>query len=74
MYARLKGKCAPMEDLFYSSRNMTVVEKEMSQFNDQLKLLMSLHENIHTMLGVEEDKVEINKWIDTAQKTIFPKS
>ena len=74
MYARLKGKCAPMEDLFYSSRNMTVVEKEMSQFNDQLKLLMSLHENIHTMLGVEEDKVEINKWIDTAQKNIFPKS
>lgn len=74
MYARLKGKCAPMEDLFYSSRNMTVVEKEMSQFNDQLKLLMSLHENIHTMLGVEEDKVEINKWIDTAQNNIFPKS
>ena len=53
---------------------MTVVEKEMSQFNDQLKLLMSLHENIHTMLGVEEDKVEINKWIDTAQNNIFPKS
>ena len=74
VYARLKGKCAPMEDLFYSSRNMTVVEKEMSQFNDQLKLLMSLHENIHTMLGVEEDKVEINKWIDTAQNNIFPKS
>ena len=30
----------------------------MSQFNDQLKLLMSLHEQIHTMLEVEEGKIE----------------
>ena len=64
VYARLIRKCAAIEDLYYSSRNITAVQKEMCQFNDQLKLLMSLHEEIHTMLEVEEEKIESDKWID----------
>ena len=55
VYAR---KCAAIEDLFYSGRNITALQEEMCQFNDQLKLLMSLHEEIHTMLEVEEETIE----------------
>ena len=68
MYARLIRKCAAIEDLFYSSRNIKAVQ-EICQFNDQLKLLMSLHEEIHTMLEVE--KIESDEWIDKMDEQIF---
>ena len=58
MYARLIRKCVVIENLFYSSRNITAVKEEIFQFIDQLKLLMSLHEEIYTMLDVEEEKIE----------------
>ena len=53
VYARLIRKCAAIEDLFYSSRNISAIQEEICQFNDQLKLLMSLYEEIHAMLEVE---------------------
>ena len=43
----------------------------MCQFNDQLKLLMSLHEEIYTMLKVEEEKIESDEWIDMMDEQIF---
>ena len=36
----------------------------MCQFNDQLKLLMSLHEETHAMLEEEEEKIESDEWIN----------
>ena len=30
---------------------------------------MSLHEEIYTMLEVEEEKIESNEWIDIMEKT-----
>ena len=69
--ARLVRKCAAIEDLFYSRRNKTAVQEEMCQFSDHLKLLMSLHEKIHTMLEVEEEKIENDEWIDMMDKQIF---
>ena len=36
----------------------------MCQFNDQLKLLMSLHEEIHVMLEEEEEKIESDEWMN----------
>ena len=69
VYARLIRKCAAFEDLRYSSRNITAVQEEVCQFNDQLKLL-SLHEEIH-MLEVEEEKIESDEWIDMMNKQIF---
>ena len=36
----------------------------MCQFNDQLKLLMSLHEEIHAMLEEEEEKIESDEWMN----------
>ena len=54
---RLTKKCAAIEDLFYFSRNIIAVQEEMRRFNDQLKLLMSLHEEIHAMLEEEEEKL-----------------
>ena len=35
----------------------------MCQFNDQLKLLMSLHEEIYAMLE-EEEKIESDEWMN----------
>ena len=57
VYARLIRKCAAIEGLFYSSRNITAIQEGMCQFNELLKLLMLLHEEIHTMLEVEEEKI-----------------
>ena len=57
VYARLIRKCAGIDDLFYFNRNITAVQEETCQFNDQLKLL-SLHEEIHAML--EEEKKVMN--------------
>ena len=71
VYARLIRKCAAIENLFYSSRNITVVQEEMCQFNDQQKLLISLHEEIHKMLEVEEEKIESDEWIDMIDKQMF---
>ena len=45
------------------------MEEEMCQFKDKLKLLMSLHKEIYTMLEVEEEKIESNEWIDIMEKT-----
>ena len=64
VYARLIRKCAAIEDLFYSSRNISAIQEEICQFNDQLKLLMSLYEEIHAMLeveGKEENRRKRNK-------------
>ena len=43
----------------------------MCQFNDQLKLLMSLYEEIHTMLEVEEGTIESDEGIDVKDEQIF---
>ena len=61
---RLTGKSTAVEELVYCIRNMTVVKEEFCQFNDQLKLLMSLHEELHSILEVEEEKMESDEWID----------
>ena len=58
MYARLIRMCAAIEDLFYFNRNITAVQEEICQFNDKLKLLISLHEKIDTMLELQEEKIE----------------
>ena len=58
VYARLIRKCVVIENLFYTSRNITAVQEEIFQFIDQLKLLMSLHKEIYTMLDVEEENIE----------------
>ena len=69
MYARLMKECAAI--LFYSGRNITAVQEELCLFNDQLKLLMSLHEEIPTMLEVEEEKIESDECIDMMDKQMF---
>ena len=58
VYARLIKKFVVIKNLFYSSRNITAIQEEIFQFIDQLKLLMSLHEEIYTMLDVKEEKTE----------------
>ena len=58
VYARLIKKFVVIKNLFYSSRNITAIQEEIFQFIDQLKLLMSLHEEIYTMLDVKEENTE----------------
>ena len=47
-YARRIKTCLVIEDLFYSSRYITTVQEEMCQFHCQMKMLMSLPEEINT--------------------------
>ena len=70
VYARLIRKCVAIEDQFYSSRNISTVQEKICQFNNQLKLLMSLHEKIHAMLE-EEEKIESDEWIDIMDEQVF---
>ena len=49
VYARLIRKHSVIEDLFYCSKNITIIEEEICQFDDKLKLLMPFHKGIHTM-------------------------
>ena len=52
------------------NRNITAVQEEMYQFNDQLKLL-SWHEEIHAILEDEEEKKkESDEWINMMDEQV----
>ena len=70
MYERLIKKCSTIEELFYSSRNITAVQEEIFQFNDQLKLL-SLYEENHAILEEGEEKRESDELIDMMDEQVF---
>ena len=69
MHSRLLRKCGVVEDLLYSSRNMTAIE-EMSQLNDMFKLLMSLHREHVAMLS-EEEQMKNDDWFDLVDEEVF---
>ena len=43
LHARMTRKCKLIDDLVYSSSNVTTVKEKTDQFNDQFKQLVSLH-------------------------------
>ena len=69
-YSRLARKFNAVEDLLYSSKNKAAVEEEILQINDLTKLLMSLHDEYHELLG-EEDRAESDQSLDMIDEQIF---
>ena len=43
LHRRMTRKCKLIDDLMYSSSNVTTVKEENDHFNDQFKYLVSLH-------------------------------
>ena len=43
LHARMTRKCKLIDDLVYSSSNVTTVKEKTDQFNDKFKQLVSLH-------------------------------
>ena len=55
LYSRLLRKSGAIEDLLYSSKNKVVVEEELAQFDDILKLVVAAHEECKQYM--EEDQI-----------------
>ena len=53
VHARMTRKCKLIDDLMYSSSNVTTVKEETDQFNDQFKELLSLHKEYVGLLPQE---------------------
>ena len=70
LHARLTRKCKLIDDLMYSSNNVTTVKEEIDQFNYHFKKLVSMHKNDVRLLpqGVlnEEDD-----WFETVDEVAF---
>ena len=47
---RLIRKYSTIEDLLFSGRNAVIVEEEPGQFNDLLKMLLSVHQECNWLL------------------------
>ena len=69
LYARLIRKCAVVEDLFYSMRNITAAGGEMCQFWLIAVVGVIVWRNLHHVR--KEEKMESSEWIDLVDEQIF---
>ena len=60
---RLIRKHSTVEDLLFSSRNAVIVEEELGQFNDLIKMLVSVHEECNGLLR-EDERQNDDEWFD----------
>ena len=60
LYSRFLRKRGAMEDLVYSSKNKVAVEKELTQFNDILKLVVAAHEDVSNIWKKSESTIVMN--------------
>ena len=59
-----------IENLLYSSKNTIVVEEELKQFSDILKLVVGAHEKYKQCLQDEQIK-NSDKWLDEVDERVF---
>ena len=65
----MKRKCNLIDDLMYSSSNVTTVKEEADQLNDQFKELVSLHKEYIGLLP--QEKVNEDDWFETVNEVVF---
>ena len=70
MHSRLTRKSTAVQDLLYTSRNIVAVEEEMGQYNDILKMLMSLNDEYAKMLDAEE-QIKNDEWVELLDEEVF---
>ena len=67
---RLTRKYSTIEDLLFSTTNVLVVEEELNQLNDIFKMLLSVHEEYHSLLEDQEKAIE-DEWLDEIDCKIY---
>ena len=67
---RITRKCQLIDDLMYSSSNVTTVKEETDQVNDQFKELVSLHKEYVGLLPQEVINEE-DDWFETVDEVGF---
>ena len=70
LHRRMTRKCKLIDDLMYSSSNVTTVKEETDQFNDQFKELLSLHKEYVGLLPQEVANEE-DDWFETVDEVVF---
>ena len=63
-------KCKLIDDLMYSSSNVTTVKEETDHFNDQFKYLVSLQKEYVGLLPQEVFDEE-DDWFETVDEVVF---
>ena len=66
----MKRKWNLIDDLMYSSSNLTTVKEENEQLNDQFKALVSLHKEYPDLLP-QEVVTEEHDWFETINEVVF---
>ena len=67
---RFIRKYATFEDLLFSTRNVVVVQEEMGQCSDLLKMLLSAHEEYNALLE-DEARAKEDEWFDGIDNQVF---
>ena len=70
LHERMTRRSKLIDDLMYSSSNVTTVKEETDQFNDQFKELVSLHKEYVGLLP-QEVFVKEDNWFETVDEVGF---
>ena len=66
---RMMRKCGVIEDFLFSKKSRIAVEKELAQFNDLFKMLLSIHEEYSQVLD-DEERADEDDWFDDLDNTV----
>ena len=66
---RMMRKCGVIEDFLFSKKSRIAVEKELAQFNDLFKMLLSIHEEYSQVLD-DEERADEDDWFDDLGNTV----
>ena len=70
LHARMTRKSKLIDDLMYSSKNLTTVREEMHQYDDQFKMLVKTHNEYVKLLSEDLHEGEEN-WFEAVDEVVF---
>ena len=70
LHARMTRKSKLIDDLMYSSKNLTTVREEMHQYDDQFKMLVETHNEYVKLLSEDLHEGEEN-WFEAVDEVVF---
>ena len=70
LHARMTRKSKLIDDLMYSSKNVTTVREEMHQYDDQFKMLVETHNEYVKLLSEDLHEGEEN-WFEAVDEVVF---
>ena len=70
LHARMTRKSKLIDDLMYSSKNLTTVREEMHQYDDQFKMLVETHNEYMKLLTEDLHEGQEN-WFEAVEEVVF---